>query len=278
MNKVERIAALMLLFAAGNPTESSYGGGLRVSVVDKNSNGVQSEIYAESNNIDLKIGTTDLRGQFFDNDYRCNSDRNLIAKPIDRTYFDSPPQPCKSPEKLLVISRLTPNGKLAFGGLSRSFKSSSGDVGQATYALTIEMTAFDDVDKALSGKNISQEGKNGWLDVKCAFNYKVDARKSQYVLKEDKWEQVEESSEPANKLVALNISKRLARDPNAESLAAVALRTDTGFIVGTKETCNQAREAADKLQGSVEKAYVARVKRAKYNEKSGQFFILEGED
>jgi hypothetical protein len=282
MNKGNTKKLLLSLFVAGIAFESSYGAsGLRLSVVDKNSKGVQSEIYAESNNIELKIGITDLSGQFFDTGYRCNSDRNLIAKPVDRTYFDSPPQPCKSPEKLLVISRLTPNGHLAFGGFSRPFKSSRGDIGQATYAVTIETAELDDVAKAVGGKNLSVEDKNEWLDAKCALDYKVYANKSKFVLKEDNWQQVEESSEPASKLVLLtsgDIAKRLDRDPAEESWATAILKTDTGFIVGTRKSCTEARAAADKFRDTVEKAYVSKFKRGEYDEKNDQFLIKGGED
>jgi hypothetical protein len=210
MNKARFVVIWLALFAA----EVSYGGGggLRVSVVDKNSNGVQSEIYAESNNTaDLKIGTTDLQGKFFDNAYRCNSDRNLIAKPIDRTYFDSPPQPCRSPEQLLVISRLTPNGRLAFGGFSRSFKNVAGDMGQINYAATIETTALDNVDKTSSANNLSTHGKT-W----CAFEYRVDANKSKFIFDRNKWKQVEEMNEPVSKLTGLDIAKDLVHDKNGE--------------------------------------------------------------
>lgn len=275
MKKVNFIVTSLLLLAVGSMPEFAHGGssGLRVSVVDKNSNGVQSEIYAESGTFELKIGTTDSHGQFFDNDYRCNGDRDLIAKPIDRTYFDSPAQPCKSPEKLLVISRLAPNGHLAFGGFSRSFKSSSGNIGQVNYAATIETTAFNDIREAGGSAGIQSDSDR---KSECAFAYKIDGNKSKFLFKEGKWEQVEEVNEPANKLVILSmndINKSLGNNLIKKDWAKAILKTDTGFIAFTNESCDEAREAADKLRSSVEKLYVAKFNEGQYNENNDQFFI-----
>jgi hypothetical protein len=114
------------IFASSISTQSIAGSGQNIIVLDEKSNGVESQIYAEKDSGELKVGTTDHNGKFTDKNYQCGNDRNLVAKPIDKTYFDSPREPCVSPQKLLVGSRLTPKGNLAFGGFSKTFLTAAG--------------------------------------------------------------------------------------------------------------------------------------------------------
>jgi hypothetical protein len=200
---VAAILSVQLLIGTNAYEPSFGGGGLVISVVDKDNNGVQSEIFEFSGQRDvseLKIGTTDPHGLLSDNNYRCHN-RNLVVKPVDRTYFDSPQQPCKSPEKLLVISRLTPDGRVSFGGFLRSFTNRSGDISQLAYKATINTREFTDVDEAIAMYKLALGTKTS--NSKCAFDYKVDVNKSKFVMQQDKWEQVKESSEPAGGIVTL---------------------------------------------------------------------------
>lgn len=117
--------------------------GLLITVVNMGDQGVESEIYSRAGGFDLKVGTTDLSGKFYDHSYRCSEDKNLVAKPVDRTYFDSALEPCKSPQKILVTPRLTPKGFLAFDGFSESFLTAHGKSGVVSYGATLQTQSRD---------------------------------------------------------------------------------------------------------------------------------------
>jgi hypothetical protein len=135
------IGAAVCIFSAIEARAASNG--LLVTVVNKGDQGVESEIYARSNTSELKVGTTDLHGKLSDSSYQCSGDKNLIAKPVDRTYFDSPLEPCKSPQKILVISRLTPKGTFAFDGVVLPFLDTKGKSAVVSYSATLQTTMRD---------------------------------------------------------------------------------------------------------------------------------------
>lgn len=113
---------------------------------------------------------------------------------------------------------------------------------------------------------------------KCAFDYKVDVNKSKFVMQQDKWEQVKESSEPAGGIVTLttgDIERTLNTTEGWQRNVNAILKTDTGFLLVTKSACSDAQETADKLRDSVERAYVVKFNSGDYNEKNVQSFATD---
>ncbi len=280
MNKIMMTlvaTAEVLAWAGSGP--SIAGGGLQLVVEDEKSKGVESEIYAMKDAFELRIGRTDLGGKFTDNNYQCSNDRNLIAKPFDRTYFDSPPQPCRSPQKLLVISRLTPKGNLAFGGFSKSFVTGNGDVGQVAYKATIETVEFNSIAAALSGRRTDPELPKGKpAGISCAFDYKIDVHKSRFVLFADNWEETSNSVEPAKNwiLVQKNDIKRYAGIKTLSEDNNI-LTTENGFILLTKAPCVDARQTAKDLAQYIEHTYVKKIDSGQYDKKELDQFIRAGD-
>jgi hypothetical protein len=95
-----------------------FADGLTVTVVNGKNEGVYSKIFAKTQTGELIVGVTGRDGKMADMNYHCTSDRNLVARPIDETYFDSNLEPCESPQSFLVASRITSAGYIAFNSFN----------------------------------------------------------------------------------------------------------------------------------------------------------------
>jgi hypothetical protein len=283
MNKLAIVLLVSAETIASVTWESSIAGnGLNLEVVDEKSNGIQSQIYAEKDATELIIGTTDHNGKLTDKNYQCGGDRNLLAKPIHRNYFDSPLRPCISPQKRLVSSRLTPNGRLAFSGFSKSFATKSGDVGQVTYKAAIETVEYDGVDAAIAGWKANtatskEAAKNLFAGSKCVFDFNVDVSKSKFLLLGDKWKEVGVVDEPASDLMLLtdnDIIRYLGDEATSLALPDKhIIKTNNGVVLATKSSCGEARETAKNVGEAVKRAYVEKIDSGQYDKSDVYRFV-----
>ena len=91
---------VVILVILASPEARSDG--LVITVINEKHLGVVSSIIAKHDTEETIVGTTLPSGRLPSNKYKCSEDRSLIARPLDRSYFESPPAPCESPQNFLV--------------------------------------------------------------------------------------------------------------------------------------------------------------------------------
>jgi hypothetical protein len=184
---IKRIASWVIIQCFALPCVGfASAEGLDITVVNTKNVGVLSVIVATKNGEEITVGTTSQSGKLLQNRYKCDSDRNLVAKPIDKNYYQSFPAPCLSPQKLLVMSRVTSAGNFSFYNFTKDVAFKDGTKGQITLnpSLTIYLR---DVPTLQADNNQQKEG--------CEVNFDVKMEKQVFQLKEDEWTSVVKADE-----------------------------------------------------------------------------------
>ena len=169
--------------------------GLDITVVNVENVGVVSEIVAMKGNDEKGgaiVGTTLPSGKLPANNYKCDSDHNLIARPLDSNYFHSFPAPCSSPHTFLVMSRVTTTGDLAFYNFGEIFVFANGTKGQFSLKPTINVNL----------RAILTENKDTHAPIEgCAVNYNVKAERQLFQFTQNEWNNVEKTNLTLNDFV-----------------------------------------------------------------------------
>jgi hypothetical protein len=212
--------------------------GLEITVVNASNVGVVSVIVARKDNTEIAVGTTLPNGKLPPNDYKCDNDRNLVARPIDKNYFDSFPEPCSTPQTFLLMSRKTADGGFAFDNFTKAILFSDGSKGQ----LHLKPTISVNLRAVLADSNTNSVNEN------CEINYSVKVEKQVFRLNENIWKNTLTADQNVSDVVALD--GILNDDPN------VKIMSPFRFLVNSKcaESETKIVDLASQLENHVKDA------------------------
>jgi hypothetical protein len=236
-----------------NATNLTFAAGLLLKVVDQKKQGVPSVIVAQKEAQEIVIGDTDSNGQLVDSEYKCDNDRNLLAHPKDRNYFDSIPEPCKSPQTILVIARTTPKGETAFANWGSVFVLADGSQTQ------VQVNFTPHVKKSARPVFVWSDTTNGFQD-KCKVNYDLTVNKTISHLNNGNWNTISTVDAPLSTIIDLKgiSATRLStllneRKDSERSTVPVMIGDSSGsgidFILG--QNCDQAGDATTKIDNFI---------------------------
>lgn len=230
---------------------SARSGGLSISVVDDNKHGVSSEIYSEGGAVEIVIGRTNDDGALVVPSYKCNYDKPLLAKPLNASYFNSNQQPCKTPLRFLVHSRITPNGTIAFNQVSKNIQLADGSDGQIDYKIAIT-----------GAHKFSPQALE--FAATCTLFYDLDAYGSLFKLDTAGWTKINQSREPAAKI--FNFDKHALLQLFGHDAIDVG-QSDNGISVRVPGSCEYITPTStDKFARIIEETIGQRVQAGEYKD------------
>jgi hypothetical protein len=235
---------------------------------------VDSEIFVKKEANEYKIGRTSNNGSYLNRLYKCSDDKNLIAKPVDKTYFNSSAEPCKSPQTLWVISRKTPKGKLAFSNFMRAFEYADGTLGQISYKSALDVSETESP-VILAGKHPTNDNRIG-----CKIEYNLTLNKSKLKLTPNGWETIAQSSQPANEVVEIDQDqfKRYERTHTIDwqRFNPDIQKTPSGFSVMFLSPCDLVDTQKHQFKQVIEYAYGKKVELGEFKDGDVDTFIKGG--
>lgn len=226
---------VVILVILASPEARSDG--LVITVINEKHLGVVSSIIAKHDTEETIVGTTLPSGRLPSNKYKCSEDRSLIARPLDRSYFESPPAPCESPQNFLVTSRITPNGDVAFANVAHIILFSDGNVGQYNLKSSIKPVIMAEKDH-------------------CVVSYDIQVEKGVFKYINNDWVKTSASEEPAQ--LTTNDNSKLVEEFEKKGISVITKEPFPKLAID--KNCDSSSEELSFIQNSFEstiKRYLA---------------------
>lgn len=251
MRDLRVISGVLLTVFLLDVSNFAFAAGLLLKVVDQNKQGVPSVIVAQKEEKEIIIGDTDSNGQLIDTDYKCDNDRNLLAHPKDRNYFDSIPEPCKSPQTILVLARTTPKGELAFANWGSVFVLADGSQRQVNFTPHVTKNAHPVF--------VWSDNSNNFQD-KFKVKYDLTVNKTISQLKNGDWNTISAVEAPLSTIIdvrgisATGLRSLLNERKNSGTSSipvVIGDKSGSGIEFLLDENCDQTSDTTMKIDGFI---------------------------